>query len=353
MKKLLIISLATVMLSSWGCSPKRDQVKLLVFSKTMGYRHQSIPVGKLAIMEIAAQKGWKVDTTEDASAFTEENLAQYSTVIFLSTTGDVLDIKQQRDFERYIQSGGGYVGIHAAADTEYDWPWYGKLAGAYFRSHPNNPNVKEGEYYVVDHNHAACDSLPERFTREDEFYNFNDINPDINVLVKIDESTYTGGENGDDHPMVWYHEYDGGRAFYTGMGHTDESFSEPLFLNHLLGGIRYALGGEKKVSPLDYSRVHTLKMPEENRFSKVVLEENLNEPMELAILPNGNVIFIERYGAIKMYDKALQETRVIDSIAVSTKYTDPDGKISEGEDGLLGVSLDPDFKTNGWMYFYH
>lgn len=332
---------------------KQETPSILVFSKTAGFRHASIEPGQEALKKMAEEQGWKIEFSENDSMFYESSLKNFHTVVFLNTTGDILNAEQQNNFERFIQAGGGYVGIHAATDTEYDWPWYGKLAGAYFRSHPNNPNVKEGEFYVVNHDHAACDSLPDRFTRRDEFYNFNDINPDINVLVNIDESTYTGGENGDDHPMVWYHEFDGGRAFYTGMGHTDESFSEPLFLSHLLGGINYTLGGEKKGNPLDYSKVHTEKMPEENRFSKVVLETNLNEPMELAILPNGNVIFIERYGAIKLYDKALQETRVVDSIAVSTKYTDPEGKISEGEDGLLGVSLDPDFNTNGWMYFYH
>lgn len=351
-RKLAPIGLLTGLILLASCS-KQETPNLLVFSKTAGFRHSSIEPGQEALKMMAEEQGWNIEFSENDSMFYEKTLRKFHAVVFLNTTGDILNPEQQNNFERFIQAGGGYVGIHAATDTEYDWPWYGKLAGAYFKSHPNNPNVKEGEYYVVDHNHAACDSLPDRFTREDEFYNFNDINPDINVLVKIDETSYTGGENGDDHPMVWYHEYDGGRAFYTGMGHTDESFSEPLFLNHLLGGLRYALGGEKKVAPLDYSKVSTPRMPEENRFSKVVLEDNLNEPMELAILPNGNVIFIERYGAIKMYDKALQETRVVDSIAVSTKYTDPEGKVSEGEDGLLGVSLDPDFKTNNWMYFYY
>lgn len=225
-----------------ACS-KQETPNLLVFSKTAGFRHSSIEPGQEALKKMAEEQGWNIEFSENDSMFYENSLQKFHAVVFLNTTGDILNTEQQNNFERFIQAGGGYVGIHAATDTEYDWPWYGKLAGAYFKSHPNNPNVKEGEYYVVDQDHGACDSLPERFTREDEFYNFNDINPDINVLVKIDETSYTGGENGDDHPMVWYHEYDGGRAFYTGMGHTDESFSEPLFLNHLLGGLRYALGG--------------------------------------------------------------------------------------------------------------
>ncbi|MDP5169530.1 MAG: ThuA domain-containing protein [Bacteroidia bacterium] len=352
--RVLITWLAFFLLAATfvGCK-KEETPNLLVFSKTAGFRHESIEAGQEALRKMAAEQGWNVTFSENDSLFYEESLKKFHAVVFLNTTGDVLNPEQQNNFERFIQAGGGYLGIHSATDTEYDWPWYGKLAGAYFRSHPNNPNVKEGEYYVVDHNHEACDSLPDRFTRTDEFYNFNDISPDIKVLVKIDEKSYTGGENGDNHPMSWYQEFDGGRAFYTGMGHTNEAFSEPLFLNHLLGGLRYVIGG-KMAKPLDYAKAHTKRMPEENRFAKVVLEENLNEPMELAILPDGNVLFIERHGAIKMYDKSLQETRVIDSIRVSTTYNpDENGRRAEAEDGLLGVTLDPNFKTNHWIYFYY
>ena len=199
--------------------------KVLVFSKTEGYRHASIPAGQKAIAAMGAREGFLVDTTENSNDFNEENLAQYSAVIFLNTTLDVLDYQQQSYFERYIQAGGGYVGIHSAADTEYDWPWYGKLVGGYFESHPNNPNVRQATCNVIDHDHIATDSLPDSFHKRDEFYNYKNINPDINVLITIDESTYVGGTNGDFHPMTWYHEYDGGRAFYTAFGHTDETYS--------------------------------------------------------------------------------------------------------------------------------
>lgn len=223
-------------------SIKQDQPRILVFSKTAGFRHQSIEAGKAALQKMAKEKGFMVDTTENAEMFTDENLQKYQAVIFLNTTGDIFNQEQQEAFEQYIQSGGGYVGIHSATDTEYDWPWYGKLAGAYFISHPSDPNVQEGTFLVVDHDHPATTGLPDKWERKDEFYNFKQMNPDVHVLIKIDESTYHGGENGDNHPMAWYHDYDGGRAFYTNMGHTDETFSEPLFLQHLWGGIQYALG---------------------------------------------------------------------------------------------------------------
>ncbi|MEK7256699.1 MAG: ThuA domain-containing protein, partial [Bacteroidota bacterium] len=333
-------------------SCKKEPARILVFSKTAAFRHESIAAGKASLLKMAQERGFQVDTTENDSAFYEDNLKKYNAVIFLNTTGDVLNPEQQNNFERFIQAGGGYVGIHAATDTEYGWPWYGKLVGAYFESHPNNPNVKEGEYFVTDKNHPACDSLPERFKRTDEFYNFKQISPDIKVLVNIDEKTYTGGTNGDNHPASWYQEYDGGRSFYTAMGHTDETFSEPLFLNHLWGGISYVLGGDDP-KPLNYNAVRTKRMPEENRFAKIVLAENLGEPIELAILPSGNILFIERYGAIKVYDQVEKQVMVIDSIPVSTKYTDAKGVKTEAEDGLLGLQLDPNFEQNHWVYFYY
>ena len=161
------------------------------------------------------------DTTEDASAFTEENLKQYAAVVFLCTTGDVLNFDQQRDFERFIQAGGGYVGIHAAADTEYEWGWYGKLVGGYFQSHP--PGLHDAEVKMADNTHASTKDLPAVWKRNDEWYNYKKLSPNIKVLLNLDEKTYKGGENGENHPIAWYQEFDGGRAFYTGGGHTDET----------------------------------------------------------------------------------------------------------------------------------
>ena len=215
---------------------------VLVFSRTKGYYHESIPSGIAAVQKLGRENGFQVDTTKDANMFTDDNLKKYKAIIFLSTTQDVLDDQQQRAMENYIRGGGGFVGIHAAADTEYEWPWYNKLVGAYFKSHPNNPNVRKAVVNVIDKNHPATDELPERWERSDEWYNYKDINPDLKVLAKLDETSYEGGENGDNHPIVWYHEYDGGRAFYTGGGHTKESFEDPVFMQHVLGGIQYAMG---------------------------------------------------------------------------------------------------------------
>jgi cytochrome c len=337
-----LVSLALLLASvSVPVTAHSQESRVLVFSKTAGYRHSSIGVGLAAIRKLGQENGFAVDATEDAAAFTSKNLARYAAVVFLNTTGDVLDAAQQDDFERYIQAGGGYVGIHSATDTEYDWPWYGRLAGAWFNGHPGNPNVRKGTYRVLDKSHPSTAGLPDRWDREDEFYNFKSIDPTIHVLVEIDEKSYEGGTNGDHHPMSWYHDFDGGRAFYTNMGHTEATFSEPLFLQHLLGGLRYAMGTGR----IDFNRAR----PEENRFTKVVLAENLDEPVELAVLPGDRVLFIERHGHVNLYTPATGRVTRIATIPVSTRYADS----SQAEDGLLGLAADPGFATNGWIYLYY
>jgi type 1 glutamine amidotransferase len=226
----------------------------LVFSKTAAFRHDSIPAGVAAIQQLGARNGFRVDATEDAAAFTDRNLARYDVVIWLSTTGDVLDEAQQAAFERYIRRGGGYAGIHSASDTEYDWPWYGGLVGAYFRDHPGSVNdqFQVATVNVLDRRTAATRHLPRRWVREEEWYNFR-TNPRgaVHVLAEVDESTYDprgysvpGGSPGmgPHHPISWCQRYDGGRAFYTALGHKAEYYDEPLLLSHLLGGIRMAAG---------------------------------------------------------------------------------------------------------------
>ncbi|MBC8155369.1 MAG: ThuA domain-containing protein [Bacteroidetes bacterium] len=235
-------SLSLLILSIFFFSATYAQDAVLVFSKTAGYRHKSIGVGKVAIMNLGNENKFRVDTTEDASVFSLANLKKYKTVVFLSTTGNVLDSVQQIAFEQYIKQGGGYVGVHAAADTEYNWPWYNQLCGAYFLSHPKQQNA---EIEVVDKKFIATTMLPDRWKRFDEWYSYKSIADGISVLAKLDEKTYEGGKNGDNHPIAWYRNYDGGRSFYTGLGHTDESYKEDLFMQHLLGGIKWAMGRRK------------------------------------------------------------------------------------------------------------
>ena len=212
--------------------------RILVFSKTGGFRHASIKDGKIALRQLAAEHNFRVDFTEDSSVFTDANLARYDAVVFLLTTGTILDDNQKAAFERYIRSGGGYVGVHSASDTEYDWSWYGGLVGAYFDRIHGHSKVVKATIHVIDRTNPSTMMLPAVWIRTDEWYNFA-TNPRgrVNVLMTLDERTYKGGTMGADHPIAWYHTYDGGRAWYTALGHTSASYYEPLFLDHLWGGI--------------------------------------------------------------------------------------------------------------------
>jgi len=218
------------------------QKKVLVFCKTAGFHHNSIKQGIAAIQKLGKENKFDVDSTINSAKFTEENLKQYNAVIFLNTTGDVLNNDQQNAFEKYIRAGGGFVGVHSATDCEYNWPWYGNLVGAYFLTHPAQ---QVAVLDVVDRTHISTKHLPEKYERKDEWYSFKSVAKGLNILMNIDEKTYDPGARMGDHPMAWYHQYDGGRSFYTALGHTEESYAEPLFLDHLLGGIKYAMGLKK------------------------------------------------------------------------------------------------------------
>jgi type 1 glutamine amidotransferase len=223
-----------------------ESYSVLLFTKTEGWRHDSIEAGVEAIYQLGNENGFSVTWTEDSGYFTTENLSEYEAVIFLNTTLNLFNADQRAAFRGYIQNGGGFVGIHSATDTEYDWPWYGELVGAYFDNHPNRPNVREAVIEVVDSNHPSTRHLPDRWVRSDEWYNFGYMNEDVHVLLRLDTDSYEGSDHPGNHPIAWYHEFDGGRSFYTGLGHTIESFSEPLFLDHLLGGIQYAMDFKSK-----------------------------------------------------------------------------------------------------------
>lgn len=234
-----ICLLITVMLFSFFTKPVPGP-RVLIFCKTAGFHHTSIPAGIKAIQRLGMQNGFSCDTTTDSLQFTKRNLKKYAAVIFLNTTGNVLSDQQQSVFQQYIRSGKGYVGIHSATDTEYGWPWYNELVGAYFSNHPKQ---QQAVLQVKDQSFKGMSGLPPQWSRWDEWYNFKDTHWDkVKVLITLDEKSIEGGTNGDFHPVSWYRDFDGGRSFYTAMGHTDESYSDNLFLKHLLGGIQYAIG---------------------------------------------------------------------------------------------------------------
>lgn len=230
--------------TSSSAPPAADAI--LVFTRTTGYRHPSIESGAAAVQELAASVGLQAIRSEDPAQFNDSTLAGYAAVVFVSTSGDILNPDQQSAFERFIGNGGGFLGIHAASDTEYEWPWYGGLVGAYFSDHPLVENFVDCHCFEADvlrvTGDPSTDHLPQVWGRRDEWYNFRSQPSGVTVLLKVDEATYTGGTMGDPHPISWKHHYAGGRSWYTAMGHTASSFDEPEFRQHLFGGLRWVAG---------------------------------------------------------------------------------------------------------------
>ncbi len=344
-RTLSLLILPLLLLCIVSCNKRSGKPRILVFSKTAAFRHSSIETGKQALIKLGAENNMVVDTTEDASYFNEDSLKNYSAVVFLHTTGDVLNNFQEADFQRYIEAGGGFVGIHAATDTEYDWGWYGRLVGGYFHSHPE---IQAATLNVIDKQHPSTKHLPDQWKRTDEWYNFKSLNKDVKVLMTIDESSYKGGNHGKDHPMAWYHEYSGGRSFYTELGHTEESFAEQNFLKHVLGGLQYAIGDNNK---LDYGKAVTQRPPDEDRFVATrLVSGNFFEPTEMAVLPNLDILVAQRRGELMLVKNGDSSARQVGYLNVYWKTNTPG---VNAEEGLLGLQADPDYAKNNFVYLFY
>lgn len=237
---VLMALLATLTITAG--SARAAMPSVLVFSKTTGWRHDSIPTAVAAVQRVAMEQSFYSTATEDASVFTADTLKGYRAVIFVNTTGDVLDPAQQAALQQFIDNGGGYMGVHSAADTEYDWPWYGQLVGAWFLSHP--PGLQTTR---VQFTQDGIADAGRSWTVTDEIYNYRS-NPRTNagasvqVLATVQESDYSGGTMGDDHPISWCHAQGKGRAWYTGLGHDAKLYADPVFLRQLARGVNYAGG---------------------------------------------------------------------------------------------------------------
>ena len=232
---ILLSSLAV--LTAGATEPAPSPERVLVFSRTTGFRHDSIPTAEATLRTLATEAGFAADHSEDSADINAANLARYRVVVFASTTGDILDASQQQALRNFVRGGGGFVGVHAASDTEYDWPWYGRLVGAYFLSHP--PGLQSTLVQPERDGKPAGKQWPVR----DELYNYRS-NPrgQVSVVATIDERTYEGGTMGADHPVTWCHAFEGGRSWYTGLGHDGAVYEDTNFRAQLRRGLRYAAG---------------------------------------------------------------------------------------------------------------
>ncbi|MEO5910407.1 MAG: ThuA domain-containing protein [Pelobium sp.] len=245
MKKNLLLFICLLILPGvYSCkslfnSDKPSKNQILVYSRTKGYRHKSIEKGIEAIKKLGLSQHFQVIATEDSSMFNDQELKKYKAIVFLSPTGSNLFNEQQKEaLKNYIHNGGGFVGIHAATDCNYEWEWYGKMIGGFFMSHPK---IQEAKLEVLDEKFIANKGIPKIWMHTEEWYNFKNFNPDVKVVLSVDEKSYTGGKMPDFHPISWYHQFEGGKVFYTALGHTDEDYTDELFLKHISGGIKYAM----------------------------------------------------------------------------------------------------------------
>ncbi|HXX62743.1 MAG TPA: ThuA domain-containing protein [Bacteroidota bacterium] len=230
-----------------------EAIRVLVFTKTTGFVHESKPKAIKAFADISQEQGWEITFTEDSTFFSEKELGKYTVVVFLLTTGDnILSHEEKLAFKRFVEGGGGFVGVHTATVTEQKWPWLDSLVGARFIGHPP---VQEGKLVIENRTHPATRAFrADTVAWKDEFYSF-DRDPrkdsNVHVLVSIDESSYNVHENPwfkdvslpmGDHPLVWYQHIGRGRSFQTALGHTPESYDSELFRNHIAGAVLWAAG---------------------------------------------------------------------------------------------------------------
>lgn len=236
MKPFLAL-LLMLCLSASAISPASEPLRMLVFTRTGGFRHDSIPVAVYTLHTLGGKLGWQVEHGEDAGAFSPRKLARYRVVVFANTTGDVLDESQQAALRGFIESGGGFIGIHSAADTEYGWPWYETLVGAWFHSHP--PGLQKTAVVFEGGNKL----LEGRWRVTDELYNYRSHpRDDVHVVATVDEREYAGGTMGSDHPIAWCRRMGAGRSWYTGLGHARDMYADATFRKHLMRGLRFAAG---------------------------------------------------------------------------------------------------------------
>ncbi|MEV1044098.1 ThuA domain-containing protein [Streptomyces sp. NPDC049916] len=342
---IALTSLLAMVLALLVAAPPGAQAaasfRVLVYSEVTNSDHPSIPAGIEAVRKLGAEHGFEVEATADSSVFNDTDLGRFQAVVFNNTnstpeTGDLLDAEERSALQRYIRAGGGWVGLHSASASERDWEWYEGLVGAIFDKHPV---PQTGRIKVLDRTHPSTKHLPDLWERQEEWYNWR-ANPTskVHTLAQIKVRDGVDGlDEGVDHPFSWCQNYDGGRSWYTAGGHDKAAFQEEGFVQHLLGGIQWAAGAAEG----DCTATRT------GSFQRTPLAtSDLADPFELAVAPDRRVFFAQRTGKLKVIDQRTMKV----STALDFAYTP---EMTSQSDGLLGLTLDPDFAENNWLYLLY
>ncbi|MFF1914781.1 ThuA domain-containing protein [Streptomyces sp. NPDC058239] len=318
---------------------KAPAFRALLFTRAVGYVHASIPAGIQMFKEEAAANNFELVETADPAVFDDTLLKDFDVIVMLQNSGMVWDTDAQREaMQTYVRNGGGVVAVHNTLDMgiEDTFPWWDEAINGGVHMPAHSPGVLQGTAKVADRVHPSTAGLPERWERPEEWYNF-DKNPrgDVHVLVTADETTYNPGGSamGADHPISWCRNTEGGRVWATAMGHDTASYSEAAFRTHVIGGVKWAAGNK----PGDCGGTVW------SGYEKVTLDDNTADPMELDVAKDGRVFYIQRSGEVNIYDPATHATTTAGKLDVYTG----------GEDGLVGMELDPEFKKNHWIYLYY
>lgn len=327
-----------------SCQNKRSGTpRVLVYSNDSTFASDRA-AAFASLQKLGRQNDFLVDTTSSADLFMEDSLQNYAAVIFLNTVGDALDNYQEADFQRYINAGGGFVGIHSAASTEIDWRWYGRLVGGTYAA--DSSEVKEGTIIVNDTKHSASEVVPQGWVIADDWHTFTDFNDQVNVLLSVGEEVFKASVN--QTPISWYHPYDGGRSFYTSIGGQGSNYSDETFLAHLAAGIEYAIGDNLE---LDYSEATTLRVPASEGFQKVtVAEGEFYEPTEMTILPNLDILVAQRRGELMLFNKQARTVKQVGFLDVYHETQEPN---VNAEEGFMGLTVDPNFAENNYIYTFY
>ncbi|PSK66637.1 Microbial collagenase [Micromonospora sp. MH33] len=310
------------------------QYKVLVFTRSASGNNAATAAGVQAVQQLGRDRRFTVEVTNDPRKFDQAHLKQFRAVVFLNTAGDVLNDAQQAAFEAYYRDGGGFVGVHSAIEAEPDWTFLTNVLGTRATGAPTA--ASRATVTVADRVHPASETLPQRWSTTDRWYNFAaNVRGVSHVLATVDEKTYTGGSMGFDHPVTWCKDYQGGRSFYTGLGATPESYGSADLRAHLGGAIQWAAG----VTDGDCGATVLANY----QMTVVGAQPNVNEPIGFDVLPDGRVLQTDRRGGVRLHNPETNQTTVLAQIPVYTN----------SEDGMYGPAVDHDFATNKWVYLYY